>query len=143
MGPNFRCGIILLLLFTAISLYPDVNQTAQCILNININSHVGRPTPLFILPNTVNFKRTEDSQGTILFNSGEQILLACPGNYNRFRLSNLNGQEVIATCISGLQFKVQEQIYDFSHLTCSEVFNHIIHINNIFYLLFFIVKVAS
>lgn len=47
-----------------------------------VTGGLGEPQPLLITPGTTNFKRTEDTKGTLSFAANEAVLLACPGSGN-------------------------------------------------------------
>lgn len=61
------------------------NQRASaCEVKVN---NLAQPTPLLVNPGTTTFFRASDSAGTLGFNAGQSVLVACTGASNYVTVS--------------------------------------------------------
>lgn len=93
-----------------------------------MNKHLTSPQPLLLLHNNSTsdvdaFPLPIDNKGTVVFQAGEKIDIACPGGSNFVIVNGVNTKSKLeqAQCESGLKFKVFGVSAQFNTITCVSV----------------------
>lgn len=94
---------------------------------INIQKSLGEPQPLLLNSKTDEFLFPESSNGEIEFSQGEAVKLYCT---NGFRLPFIGKKSIMASCVAGNQFQVDDKFIDISQLVCIEPPVHTIRRTN-------------
>lgn len=82
---------------------------------------LGEPQPLLLNSKTDDFVYPETSNGEIEFSQGESIKLYCSSGFR----APFNGTKSIrASCVSGRQFQVDKEVFNFSEFICTELPKH-------------------
>lgn len=63
-----------------------VNSPKAFACEVKVNS-LAQPTPLLVNPGSATFFRASDASGTLGFNSGQSVLVACTGSSNYVTVS--------------------------------------------------------
>lgn len=63
-----------------------VNNARASACEFKVNT-LPQPTPLLVKPGTATFFRAQDTAGTLGFNAGESVLVACTGSANYVTVS--------------------------------------------------------
>jgi hypothetical protein len=91
--------------------------------SISIKNDLPETQPLLLIPggskDGKGFYLPEGADGLVTLASGQTMLLACPGNNNRFKNTNLRLRTALATCGSGTTFYVNSVTYNFSSFACT------------------------
>lgn len=88
---------------------------------MNINSHIGQPSPVFVYPRSTYSLRASDANGNFIFQKNESLLITCPGWGNYVKVAGFGVQEVTASCSNGTEFLVEGVKYNMNQLTCQLV----------------------
>lgn len=84
----------------------EIQPRAGCALSVNAD--IGSPPPLLIRPGSTAFVSASDTKGSLTFGVNENVLLACPGASNYFK--------VIFLCIILKYFRQQFFVLIYSNL---------------------------
>jgi len=111
-------GVLLVINFFNVNHAKSV--TLGC--SISINNDLPKPQPLLLIPGGSRdgrgFYLPERADGIVTLATGQKILLACPGNTNGFRNTNIELRTAMATCHFGTTFSVNFVSYNFSNFAC-------------------------
>ncbi|XP_076299834.1 salivary endonuclease-like [Lasioglossum baleicum] len=103
-----------------LSLFPCLclaaTVSAYCNVSIAYNGDLKEPQPLILTENGNDFFYPNTGTPKLMLQRGESVLIACPGNQNK--ITNTNLKEAKATCESGKNFIVNNEIRSFSSITC-------------------------
>lgn len=66
----------------------------------------------------------EDNSGSIVLQTGGILELACPGSSLILDSNDMEAVNTTATCVSGTFFQVDEEVYDFSTISCADYPEH-------------------
>lgn len=91
-----------------------INSPSTDGCRVRVNDLVD-PQPLMIKPGTEEFFYADNPNRFLNFHEGQQLELFCSSRFNATLPSNL----VIATCVSGTTFMIEQTVYDFSELYCT------------------------
>ncbi|XP_037299449.1 uncharacterized protein LOC115454188 isoform X2 [Manduca sexta] len=92
----------------------------NCVLSLR--EDFGHPPPMYIRDG--GYLEPNGPNGTIVFQSTEKVLVACPGHRNHVVIRYGNGTKikkpsvVEAACLSGHQFKLEETSVPFQNISC-------------------------
>lgn len=81
---------------------------------------MGEPQPLLIHPNTDKLWLPSSSDGNIVIEQDETIELYCTKGFQ----APFKGNTIIATCMSGIEFLVEDEEVDFNQMACTELPQH-------------------
>jgi hypothetical protein len=97
--------------------------------SISVKNDLPGRQPLLLIPGGSKdghgFYLPEGDDGIVRLATGQTMLLACPGNNNRFNNTNLGLTTAMATCESGTTFLVKRVPYNFSNFACKSNSSHI------------------
>jgi hypothetical protein len=97
--------------------------------SIAINHDLPEPQPLLLIPGGSKDGHgsylPEGADGIVTLATGQNMLLACPGNTNGFNNTNLCIKPALAICDSGTTFSVNSVSYNFSNFACKSYPFHI------------------
>ncbi|KAB0802705.1 hypothetical protein PPYR_04891 [Photinus pyralis] len=115
-------SLVLVLCLLAQSHAAVIPKATGC--TIVIGKHLGNPQPVLALQNDATTASEaiilpHDKQGTIAFNKGDSIDIACPGAQVQLYGTSMKEDLVAATCNSGTNFKVNGKLIPFLNITCS------------------------
>ena len=106
-----------MLAYVLLGLAAVASVSADC--SIDMNSDLPKSkSPLFIAEDDLVLPEPQGKTGVLKFSSGEEIILACPGNKNQ--LSKAKAAVVFATCDSGNKLNVNGKSTKVSDLGCSK-----------------------
>ncbi|XP_055599383.1 uncharacterized protein LOC129748717 [Uranotaenia lowii] len=82
--------------------------------SLNINTQLPRPQPLFLIPNTDQFRYPESNNRLLQFFAGETIELACEEGFN----VEPTKRSIIVSCVMDQFFNYDSRVFLFNELSC-------------------------
>jgi hypothetical protein len=108
-----------------VSLTFVIFSNQECIVDVNDKTHIQKntPYPLFLDENQdfVRTSKVKSNRRNIVLSKNERMFLACTGYKNYLTVFGPEQSEVIATCVSGQSFNVNDIEYHIKDLRCKEV----------------------
>lgn len=90
---------------------------------LQIASHLGKPQPLYLRSDNVQFLMPQTSTGTIQLGVNKTINVHCPSGFQG-KFDSYKGKTIAAACISGIDFWAANQSVRFDELRCLRVPPH-------------------
>ncbi|XP_055600111.1 uncharacterized protein LOC129749206 [Uranotaenia lowii] len=97
----------------AVSTIEDASFASAC--SLNINNQLPQPQPLFLIPDTEQFRYPASNDRILSLNAGETIELACENGFNLFPEKH----SIIVSCVLNQFFNHDSRMYQFSELSCT------------------------
>ncbi|XP_055307167.1 uncharacterized protein LOC129571388 [Sitodiplosis mosellana] len=117
-----KCLLTLFAVLSAIPILTEAHPLAtdsDCI--IQVKKDLGEPQPLLLNPRTDEFLFPKTSDGEIEFSQGDGIKMYCTHGFR----SPFDGKKsIMASCVAGKQFKVDNNLVDVSRLVCIQYPEH-------------------
>uniref|UniRef100_A0A182YBI8 DNA/RNA non-specific endonuclease/pyrophosphatase/phosphodiesterase domain-containing protein n=1 Tax=Anopheles stephensi TaxID=30069 RepID=A0A182YBI8_ANOST len=83
--------------------------------SIPLNNGLPQPQPLFLIPDTDQFRYPSTSSGVLTLDAGETLELACSAGFSLYPSET----SIKVTCVIDDQFNYESKMYSFSQFSCT------------------------